>query len=82
MYSKIIIVLREVVGASWNTPQMICILHGFPCEMDFTRVACDEGGIRRLVVRIPSRMEAIQNTVSCILYTSRRVESANYVVQS
>ena len=44
---------------------MICILYGFPCEMDFshhespnpTGVACNEGQILRLVVRNPSRMK-------------------------
>ena len=48
---------------------MICILHGFPCEMDFshhesrnpTRVACDECGILRQVVRNPSHMEKHTN---------------------
>ena len=46
-------------------PGKICILNGFPCEMDYsdpefsnpTRVACDEHGIRRQVVRIPSHKE-------------------------
>ena len=50
----------------------ICILHGFPCEMDFshhespnpTRVACDQGGIRRQVVRNTSHMETTQNAFS------------------
>ena len=45
--------------------EMICILYGFPCEMEFShheslnpaRVACDECGILRQVVRNPSHME-------------------------
>ena len=50
-----------------------CDMHfvWFPCEMAFshhksqsyTRVPCDEGGILRQVVRIPSRME---NHTKCI----------------
>ena len=55
----------------------ICILHGFPCEINFshhespnpTRVACDQGGIRRQVVRNTSRME---NHTKCILCPDSR----------
>ena len=50
---------------------MICIVYGFPCEMDFShhespipaRVACDDRGILRRVVRNPSHME---NHTKCI----------------
>ena len=53
----------------------ICILYGFPCEMDFSHhespnpvrippeSRSDEGGIRRRVVRNPSHME---NHTKCI----------------
>ena len=51
--------------------RMICILYGFPCEMHCshhespnpTRVAYNEGGIRRQVVRNPSHMG---NHTKCI----------------
>ena len=51
----------------WNIYMMICILYGFPCEMDFShqesRVACDVGGIRRRLVKNPFHME---NHTKCI----------------
>ena len=64
-----------------QTGDRICILFGFPCEMDLshhaytnpTWVACDKGGIRRRVVR---------NPFSLILYTSRHVSRAKYTAQS
>ena len=71
---------------------MICILYGFTCEMDFShhkssnpaRVACDESGIRREVVRNPSHME---NHTKCIFSHTlhiyhRHFNQAKYNVQS
>ena len=57
--------------------------YGFPCQMDFShhespnpaRVACDEGGIRRQVVRNPSRME---NHTKCISYKLRYFNSRSW----
>ena len=47
-----------------------------------TRVVCDEGGIRRQVVRNPSHMETIQNAFFYILYSLRHVSHAKYTAQS
>ena len=72
-YDRIILEMKQHERARGITYclEMICILYGFPCETDFshheypnpTRVACDEGEIRRQVVRNPSHME---NHTKCI----------------
>ena len=46
--------------------KMICILYGFPCEMEFSHHKSPNPtlvGIRRRVVRNPSRMEAMQKWI-------------------
>ena len=67
---------------------MICILYGFPCEMDFSlhkspnlaRFACDEGGILRRVVRNPSHME--NHTKYIFSHTLMHLNEVKYTVQS
>ena len=67
---------------------MICILYGFPCEMDFSHhespnpARFDSETIRRQVLRNPSHMKNIQNAFSRILYTLRHFNQAKYNVQS
>ena len=69
----------------------ICILYGFPCEMDFshhespnpTQVACDRRvGFGDKWWEIHLTWKTIQNAFSRILYTSRHVNHAKYTPQS